>query len=233
MPWPGCTRRRVGRCSAIQSWLAEHDSGTLVVATRGAVAPAGRGHHRSGGRGGVGSGAFGADRASRPDRAGGLRCATADEEAAAVLAVGEPQVLLRGGTTYIARVHGSRAVGGLLVPPGDGPWRLGMSSCGHIREPADGAEFPTPTRRWRRGRCASRPRNGSQLPRRDDRAGSLSRPGRGHGCRGFRVVVSRNRFAGCSRFAVGDRVTGLFPEGTGDDRHHRRATAGQGPGGMV
>ena len=38
---------------------------------------------------------------------------------------GEPQVLLRDGAVYIARVHGSRAVGGLLVPPasmGRGGW---------------------------------------------------------------------------------------------------------------
>ena len=33
------------------------------------------------------------------------------------MAVGEPQVVLRGGRVYTARVHGSRAVDSVLVPP--------------------------------------------------------------------------------------------------------------------
>ncbi|MBV9351697.1 MAG: SDR family NAD(P)-dependent oxidoreductase, partial [Mycobacterium sp.] len=36
----------------------------------------------------------------------------------------------RRGTPYIPRVRGSRAVDGILEPPGDGPWRLGLSSAG-------------------------------------------------------------------------------------------------------
>ena len=40
------------------------------------------------------------------------------------------QVLLRGATVYTARVHGSRELSSVLVPPADGPWRLGMSSRG-------------------------------------------------------------------------------------------------------
>jgi len=51
---------------------------------------------------------------------------------AAALAVAEPQVVLRNGTVHTARVRGSRAVGSILVPPDDGPWRLGMSSYGTI-----------------------------------------------------------------------------------------------------
>lgn len=48
-----------------------------------------------------------------------------DAAMAAVLAAGEPQVLWRGGQVYTARVRGSRAVGGLLVPrvTGRGGWR--------------------------------------------------------------------------------------------------------------
>ena len=64
----------------------------------------------------------------------------------AVLAAGEPQVLVRGGAVYTARVRGSRAVDGLLVPPGDGPWRLGMSSAGTFEnlrlEPVPNADAP-------------------------------------------------------------------------------------------
>ena len=35
------------------------------------------------------------------------------------------------------------------------------------------------------------------------------------------------------RFAVGDRVMGLFPDGTGTDRHHRPAAAGKDAGRLV
>ncbi|EUA06012.1 hypothetical protein I545_6515 [Mycobacterium kansasii 662] len=61
-----------------------------------------------------------------------------------MLAAGEPQVLWRGGQVYIARVHGSRAVGALLVPPGDATVALGMSAAATFEnlrlEP-----IPTPT----------------------------------------------------------------------------------------
>ncbi|EUA44474.1 tautomycetin biosynthetic PKS domain protein [Mycobacterium xenopi 3993] len=57
-------------------------------------------------------------------------CAVDDAAVAAILATGEPQVCLRGGQLYTARVHASRAVDGLLVPPADRPWRLGLTSAG-------------------------------------------------------------------------------------------------------
>lgn len=53
-----------------------------------------------------------------------------DSALTAALATGEPQVLLRDGTVYTARVHGSRAVDGIMTPPEDRPWRLGISSAG-------------------------------------------------------------------------------------------------------
>ena len=81
-----------------------------------------------------------------------------------MLAVGEPQVLVRDETIYTARVRGSRAVDGVLVPPAEGPWRLGLSTAGTFEnlqlEPVPNADaplepgqvrvacrFPTPTRR--------------------------------------------------------------------------------------
>src|SRR6185312_17200795 len=54
------------------------------------------------------------------------------EAVAAVLALSEPQAIMRKATLYTARVLGSRAAGGLLLPPDEGPWRLGMSSYGTI-----------------------------------------------------------------------------------------------------
>ena len=59
----------------------------------------------------------------------------------AALAAGEPQVLLRGGQVYTARVHGSRAADGVLVPPDGVPWRLGMSSAGTFENLRVGADF--------------------------------------------------------------------------------------------
>ena len=92
----------------------------LVVATRGAVAAPGEDITDLGG-----AAVWGLVRSAQTEHPGRIVLVDtdvpiADEEAAAVLAVGEPQVLLRNGTTHIARVHGSRAVRGLLVPPGDG-----------------------------------------------------------------------------------------------------------------
>ena len=52
-----------------------------------------------------------------------------------VLAVGEPQVVMRGGVLHIGRVHGSRAVDALLVPPRDGAVATRHVQRGHIREP--------------------------------------------------------------------------------------------------
>ncbi len=116
--------------AALQSWLAEHDSGTLVVSTHGAVALPGEDVTDL-----AGAAVWGLVRSAQTEHPG--RIVLVDSDAplddaaiAAVLAVGEPQVLVRGETIYRARVHGSRAVEALLVPPGDEPWRLGMSSKG-------------------------------------------------------------------------------------------------------
>jgi hypothetical protein len=78
-----------------------------------------------------------------------------------VLAVGEPQLVVRGETIHTARVLGSRAVDGVLVPPADGPWRLGLSSAGTFENLVNSSRFPTPTRHWSPARfgwrCAPSP----------------------------------------------------------------------------
>ena len=119
------------RCCS-RGWPRDR-AGTLVVATRGAMALAGEDVTDL-----AGAAVWGLVRSAQTEHPGRIVLVDsdsplgdpADDAVAAVLATGEPQVLLRGGTVYTARVRGSRAVSGVLVPPGDGPWRLGMSSSG-------------------------------------------------------------------------------------------------------
>lgn len=60
--------------AAVQSWLTDHESGVLVVATRGAMALPREDVADLAGAAVWGAGAVGADRASGPDRAGRFRC---------------------------------------------------------------------------------------------------------------------------------------------------------------
>ena len=93
---------------------------------------------------------------------------------ARALAAGEPQVLVRGGTVHTARVHGSRAVDSVLVPPSDGPWRLGLSSAGTFEnlqlEPVPNANAPLGPGQVRVDCCGHR----HQLPRRHDHPGHVT-----------------------------------------------------------
>ncbi|MGO9102461.1 MAG: acyltransferase domain-containing protein, partial [Mycobacterium sp.] len=114
--------------AVLQTCLARDRAATLVISTRGAVALAGEDVTDL-----AGAAVWGLVRAAQTEHPGRVVLVDCDaplddSAVAAVLAVGEPQVVLRGGTVYTARVHGSPRVGGLLMPPGEGPWRLGMSS---------------------------------------------------------------------------------------------------------
>ena len=130
-PWPSrrrwCSSRRqwsvtsLGQVYAatravltvLQSWLAGDRAGTLVVATRGAMALPGEDVTDL-----AGAAVWGLVRSAQTEHPGRIVLVDsdsplgdpADEAVAAVLATGEPQVLLRGGTVYTARVRGSRAV---------------------------------------------------------------------------------------------------------------------------
>ena len=102
----------------------------LVVSTRGAVGLPGQDVTDL-----AGAAVWGLVRSAQTEHPG--RIVLVDSDAplsdttlAQVLAVGEPQLLVRGETVYTARVHGSRALDGVLVPPADGPWRLGLSTAG-------------------------------------------------------------------------------------------------------
>ncbi|ORA11148.1 polyketide synthase [Mycobacterium asiaticum DSM 44297] len=197
----------------VQSWLSEHDSGVLLVATRGAMAGPGESVTDL-----AGAAVWGLVRSAQTEHPGRIvlvdtDVSIGDDEAAAVLAVGEPQVLLRHGVTHIARVHGSRAVRGLLVPPGDGPWRLGMSTAGTFEnlrmEPIPGAADELAPRNVRVATSAMAANFRDVMIA----LGLYPDEDAAMGVEAAGTVLETGPAASC--FAVGDRVTGLFPEGTG------------------
>ncbi|OBJ47886.1 type I polyketide synthase [Mycobacterium sp. 1423905.2] len=199
--------------AAVQTFLAEHDSGTLVVATQGAVGLPDEDVADL-----AGAAVWGLVRSAQTEHPGRIVLVDSDgpltdDGAAAALAVGEPQMLLRDGTLHIARVHGSRAVTGLLVPPSDGPWRLAMSSAGtfenmHV-EPildADTPLAPGQVRIATRAMAANFRDVMIALGLYPDENAAM-------GVEASGVVIESA--PGNRLLAVGDRVTGLFPEGTG------------------
>ena len=108
-PVTGSYERTHPALAAVQSWLTERDSGVLVVSTRGAMGLPGEDVTDL-----AGAAVWGLVRSAQTEHPG--RIVLVDSDAplddaaiAAVLAVGEPQVLVRGETVYTARVHGSRA----------------------------------------------------------------------------------------------------------------------------
>jgi len=211
-PVTGSYERVHTALAALQSWLTHHDSGVLVVSTRGAVGLPGEDVTDL-----AGAAVWGLVRSAQTEHPG--RVVLVDSDAplsdstlAAVLAVGEPQVLVRGETVHTARVRGSRAVDGLLVPPTDGPWRLGLSAAGTFEnlqlEPvpnADAALEPG----WVRVAMRAISINFRDI--------MISLGMFTHdaliGGEGAGVVVEVG--PGVTEFAVGDDVYGFFPDGSG------------------
>ncbi|MGH3595588.1 MAG: acyltransferase domain-containing protein, partial [Mycobacterium sp.] len=199
--------------AAVQSWLSEHDAGVLMVVTRGVVALPGEDVTDL-----AGAAVWGLVRSAQTEHPG--RVVLVDSDApvdestvAAVLSVGESQVLVRGGVTHIARVRGSRAVDGLLVPPGDGPWRLGLSSAGTFEnlllEPVPNADAPLEPGQARVAVTAMAANFRDVMIT----LGLYPDVDAAMGVEASGVVIEVG--SGVTEFAVGDRVTGLFPEGTG------------------
>jgi polyketide synthase 12 len=199
--------------AVVQSWLTERDSGVLLVATRGAVALPGEDVTDL-----AGAAVWGLVRSAQTEHPGRIVLVDVDgpldvQGAEAALAASEPQVLLRGGQVYTARVHGSRAVDGVLVPPDGVPWRLGMSSGGtfeNVRlEPLSDADAPLAPG------CVRVATRAIAANFRDVMIalGLYPDGDAAMGVEASGVVVETA--SGDGRFAVGDRVTGLFPEGTG------------------
>ncbi len=197
----------------LQSWLAREGAGTLVVATRGAMTLPGEKITDL-----AGAAVWGLVRSAQTEHPGRIVLvdtdAALDEEAvAAVLATSEPQLLVRGAKVYLARVHGSHAVGGLLVPPGDGPWRLGMSSRGTFEnlrlERIPDADAPLGPGQVRVALSAIAANFRDVMIA----LGLYPDPDAVMGIEASGVVVETASQDG--RFAIGDRVMGLFPDGTG------------------
>jgi mycoketide-CoA synthase len=196
----------------VQSWLAERDSGVLVVSTRGAMGLAGEDVTDL-----AGAAVWGLVRSAQTEHPG--RIVLVDSDAplddttiASVLAVGEPHALVRGGTVYTARVHGSRAVDGVLVPPGDGPWRLGVSSAGTFEnlrlEPVPNADAPLEPGQVRVAMRAIATNFRDIMITLGMFTHDALIGGEGAG-----VVVEVG--PGVTEFAVGDSVYGFFPDGSG------------------
>ncbi|BBY20154.1 type I polyketide synthase [Mycobacterium stomatepiae] len=213
----------------LQSWLAREGNGTLVVATRGAMPLPGESIADL-----AGAAVWGLVRSAQTEHPGRIVLVDSDgplddEAVAAVLAAGEPQVLLRGAKVYIARVHGSRAASSLLVPPGDGPWRLGMSSRGTFEnlrlERIPDADAPLGPGQVRVALSAIAANFRDVMIA----LGLYPDPDAVMGIEASGVVVETS--SPDDRFAIGDRVMGLFPDGTGtiavtDQRLLARVPAG-------
>ncbi|MDA3662560.1 type I polyketide synthase [Mycobacterium xenopi] len=198
--------------AAVQAWLTERDSGTLVVVTRGAIALPGEDVTDL-----AGAAVWGLVRSAQTEHPGRLvladvDCAVDDAAVAAILATREPQVCLRGGQLYTARVHASRAVDGLLVPPSDRPWRLGLTSAGTFEnltlEPVPDADAKLQPGQVRVAIRAI----GTNFRDVMITLGMFTHDAL-LGGEGAGVVVEVG--PGVTEFAVGDRVMGFFPDGSG------------------
>ncbi len=200
-----------------QSWLTE-PSGTLLVVTRGAVALPGEDLTDL-----AGAAAWGLIRAAQTEHPGRIVLLDTDGEepvgpadAAAVVATGEPQVVIRGGALHIARVLPSRAADAVLTPPPDGaPWRLGVnkSSTSGTFEDLVLEEIPDSDAPLEPGRVRVAIR-AIAANFRDVMITLGLYPGDAvMGIEATGVVIEVG--SGVTGVALGDRVMGLFPEGTG------------------
>ena len=205
-------RRTRSVLAAVQSWLTEHDSGVLVVATRGAMGLAGEDVTDL-----AGAAVWGLVRSAQTEHPGRILLVDSDgpldeETIFAVLAAGEPQALARVGAVYTPRVRGSRAVDDLLVPPGVGPWRLGLSSAGTFEnlrlEPVPNAGAPLEPG-WVRVALRAVAANFRDIM---VTLGIFTHDAM-LGGEGAGVVVEVG--PGVTEFAVGDSVYGFFPDGSG------------------
>jgi polyketide synthase 12 len=216
--------------STVQFWLTEKKSGTLLVATRGAVALPGEAVSDL-----AGAAVWGLVRSAQTEHPGRIVLVDSDGSlddtvVAGVLAVGEPQVVVRAGTVYTARVHGSRAVDGVLVPPGEGPaavtsvaqpgaadrghqpWRLGLSGSGTFENlqleavPNAGVPLEPGQVRVAMRAIAANFRDIMITLGMFTHDALIGNEGAG-------VVVEVG--PGVSEFAVGDSVYGFFPDGSG------------------
>ncbi|MDT5047102.1 MAG: mycoketide-CoA synthase, partial [Mycobacterium sp.] len=198
--------------AALQSWLTEHDSGVLVVSTRGAVGLPGEDVTDL-----AGAAVWGLVRSAQTEHPGRIvlvdsDAPLSDTTVARLLAVGEPQLVVRGETIHTARVLASRAVDGVLVPPTDGPWRLGLSTAGTFEnlqlEPVPNADAPLEPGHVRVAMRSIATNFRDVMITLGMFTHDALIGGEGAG-----VVVEVG--PGVTEFAVGDDVYGFFPDGSG------------------
>ncbi|MEE6179161.1 type I polyketide synthase [Mycobacterium sp. 050134] len=109
----------------LQSWLAGDASGVLVVRTSGAVALAGEDVGDL-----AGAAVWGLVRSAQAEHPGRIVLVDSDDslDVAAAIDCGEPQVIVRDGTAYAARLAPLAAPPPLRLPPGQ--WRLAAGGGG-------------------------------------------------------------------------------------------------------
>ncbi|MET4427275.1 type I polyketide synthase [Mycolicibacterium sp. 624] len=209
----------VAALTRIQSFLSEasaharsnQESGTLVVITRGAVAPLPGADVTDL----AGAAVWGLVRAAQTENPGRIVLAdvTGEFDLAALLSVGEPQIVLRDGVMYAPRVTRSRGTDGVLTPPDTGkPWRLGVTTAGTFEDlallevPNSDAPLPPGHIRVEMRAVAANFRDVMITLGMFTHDALIGSEGSG-------VVTEIG--PDVTGFEIGQRVMGLFPEGTG------------------
>ncbi|CAM3204881.1 RifB protein [Mycobacterium colombiense] len=115
--------------AALQSWLRDENAGVLAVQTRGAVALAGEEVSDL-----AGAAVWGLVRSAQAEHPGRMVLIDSDGslDAAAVIDCGEPQVVVRQGTAYAARLRPVR-VGPVAALP-SAAWRLDAGGEGTLQD---------------------------------------------------------------------------------------------------
>ncbi|MCG5433966.1 type I polyketide synthase [Mycobacterium sp. MYCO198283] len=200
--------------AVLQTWLAGDAAVPLVVVTHGAMTLPGEPVTDL-----AAAAVWGLVRAAQNEHPGRLLIAdigARDADAAsiaAVLAVAEPQVILRDDAAYTARVVASRAADATLEPPpGPDPYRLGIDEAGTfdnlVLQPVPDAHLPL---------APGQARVAVKAIAANFRDVMITLGMFTHdallGSEAAGIVTEVG--ADVTHVAVGDRVMGLFPDGTG------------------
>ena len=115
----------------VQAWLARQSSGILIVRTRHGMALPGEDVSDLGA-----AAVWGLVRSAQNENPGRIVLVDtdtdADIDAAVVMAIGEPQIVLRAGIPHTARLVPVGSVGMLVLPAGGQSWRLGITDKGTL-----------------------------------------------------------------------------------------------------
>ena len=157
----------------VQSWLAADCRGTLLVCTVGAVALPGEDVSDL-----AGAAVWGLVRSAQTENPGRIVLVDSDGavDVAAVMAAGEPQVVVRAGVVYTARLAGVAGVGAVLSRAGVAVGvAVGDHREGHVGKSGAGRLSASRGAAWGRAGAGGGARGGGQFPRRVDRVGDVSR----------------------------------------------------------